>query len=92
MPFALGWAISIFYVDTLPVQHAYIHFHSGGGAKIDSLSGRARCYIIVSVSIENRSQRRQTALYINEKSTITFHVDLCGAKSGIERCVVNVGM
>lgn len=32
MQFALGWAISIFYVDTLPLQHAYIHFHSVEGA------------------------------------------------------------
>lgn len=32
MQFALGWAISIFYVDTLPLQHAFIHFHSGDRA------------------------------------------------------------
>lgn len=32
MEFALGWAISIFYVDTLPPQHAFIHSHSQEGA------------------------------------------------------------
>lgn len=32
MQFALGWAISIFYVDTLPLHHAFIHFHSTKGA------------------------------------------------------------
>lgn len=31
MPFALGWAISIFYVDTLRLHYTAIRFHLGEG-------------------------------------------------------------
>lgn len=61
MEFALGWAISIFYVDALPPQHAFIHSHSQEGALTKNrLSSHVRCCIIASVSekkIDHRGDR-----------------------------------